>query len=456
MTKTVLIANRGEIACRIIRACRAEGLQTVAIYAPVEAQALHVAMADRSVAIEAAKPVQSYLAIVAIVEAARACGAHAVHPGYGFLAENAAFAEAVEAAGIAFIGPHAKTIHLMGDKERARELARDAGVPVLSGSERFAPGALDGLAEAAEAVGYPLLVKSCAGGGGIGMRVVEQPAELERTVQATQKQAESAFGDGTVFLERYIPEARHVEVQVFGFGDGQAVHLFERECSIQRRFQKIVEESPAPGIGESVREAMTGAALSLARKAGYRSAGTLEFIVDARTQDFFFLEMNTRIQVEHPVTEMVTGVDLVRLQLRQALGSLCADDLPQATIVQKGHAIELRLCAENPARMFLPSPGTLETLSFPEESASLRIESGFRQGDRVTAHFDSMIAKIIGYGETREAAIASLREACKATKLGSYTSNLPFLQALIDHEAFARGETFTNFLQAHRSELPLG
>lgn len=453
--KKVLVANRSEIACRIMRACKQAGFNTVAIYAPVEEASLHVALADERICIPAPKPVQSYLDIHAIVKAAVEVGADAVHPGYGFLAENEDFAEAVEAAGLVFVGPRPETIRMMGDKERARSLAKAAGVPVLEGSPRFPEGALDGLENAASTIGYPLLIKSCAGGGGIGMRIVEDEKDLLNTAQSTQTLAARSFGDGTIFLERYVQNARHVEVQVFGFGDGRAIHFYERECSIQRRFQKIVEESPSPGISEHVRERMTAAALALAESVEYRGAGTLEFIVDGKNGEFFFLEMNTRIQVEHPVTEMVTRQDLVALQLKLAAGMISSADFNQSDIRLGGHAIEVRLCAENPARMFLPSPGLLETLVFPPESSSVRIETGLRQGDKVTAHFDSMIAKIICHGETRTEAIAKMKVALEKLDVGSFICNLGLLKAIISNDAFEAGETFTSFLTQHKEGLGL-
>ncbi len=312
--KKVLIANRGEIACRVIRSCEGLGLRTVAVHSEADANAMHVALADEAVGVGPAPAAQSYLRVEAILQAARATGADAIHPGYGFLAENHDFAAAVQHAGLVWIGPAPKTIEDMGDKERARQLAFAAGVPILPGSPRFAPGDTSGMDEAAREVGFPLLVKAASGGGGIGMRRVATATELASTVEATQSMAQRAFGDGTVYFERLIAEARHVEVQVFGFGDGHAVHLFERDCSLQRRFQKIVEESPAPALPDATRAAMFDAAVALCRQERYRGAGTVEFIVDAQTQRFYFLEMNTRIQVEHPVTEMITGLDLVAMQ----------------------------------------------------------------------------------------------------------------------------------------------
>ncbi len=451
--RRLLVANRGEIANRIFRSAKALGIETVAVYSEADAEALHVAAADQAVPIGPAKPAESYLRIEAILAAAREAGADAIHPGYGFLAENAGFARAVEAAGLVFVGPTPDQIEAMGDKERARALAERAGVPVLPGSRRFAQGETEGLAEAAEVVGYPLLVKAAAGGGGIGMRLVDGPGDLLKVAEATQILAGRAFGDGTIFLERYVRDARHVEVQVFGLGDGQAVHLFERECSIQRRFQKIVEETPSPGLDAATRERMCAAAAALARAVGYRSAGTIEFVVDDATCEFFFLEMNTRIQVEHPVTEMTTGRDLVALQLRLAGGEDLAGELRQDDIAASGHAIECRICAENPAKMFLPSPGRLDVLSFPPEGEGLRIDAGVREGDRVTPFYDSMIAKLIVHAPTREAAIERARAALAATRIEGIATNLAFLGRVLDHAAFRSGRTLTRFVDDNKADL---
>ena len=448
---TLLVANRGEIACRIIRSARSLGLRTVAVCSDADAEALHVTLADEAVSIGGAKPADSYLSVPAILQAARRTGAEAIHPGYGFLAENADFAQAVAQAGLVWVGPDAKSIEDMGDKERARLLARAAGVPILPGSARFAPGDLAGLEAAAEDVGYPLLVKASAGGGGIGMRLVEQQADLRRTVEATQGQAARSFGDGTVFLERYVPHARHVEIQVFGFGDGTAIHLFERECSIQRRFQKLVEESPSPGIAAETRTAMAHVAVALARQERYRGAGTIEFVLDDDSGAFYFLEMNTRIQVEHPVTECVTGLDLVALQLRLAMGENLGDTLRQEDVRQHGHAIEVRICAENPARMFLPSPGRITRLDLP--AAGARVDTGVRAGDTVTPYYDSMIAKVIAHTSDRAEAIARLLAALDETAIDGITTNVAFLRRVIDHGAFRAGRTLTGFLDAHKADL---
>ena len=450
--KRVLIANRGEIACRIARSCRRLGLETVAVYSEADADALHVAEADFRFGIGGASPAESYLRIDALLEAARATGADAVHPGYGFLAESAPFARAVEGAALVWIGPSPESIEAMGDKERARSIAQAAGVPVLPGSPRYGPDDLAGMTEAAERVGFPLLVKASAGGGGIGMRRVDRPDDLAAAVTATQSMALRAFGDGTVYLERFVPEARHVEVQVFGFGDGDAIHVHERDCSVQRRFQKIIEESPAPGLDEAVRARICAAAVALCRQQRYRGAGTVEFVVDARTRDFYFLEMNTRIQVEHPVTEMTTGIDLVGMQLQLAAGEASVV-LSQADVSASGHAIECRLYAERPARNFLPSTGQLTRLSLPATDRALRIDIGVRQGDRITHHYDPMIAKIIVHAPSRDAAIERMLAALAAVEIEGVETNLVFLRRTIDHRAFRAGEVITGFVDRHASDL---
>ena len=449
---TILVANRGEIACRVIRSARALGARTVAVYSEADRHSLHVEQADEAVHIGPAKAADSYLNVEAILAAARVSGATAVHPGYGFLAENAAFARRVTEAGLVWIGPGPDQIEAMGDKARARRIAQGAGVPVVPGSDRFPGGELAGLAAAAAAVGYPLLVKASAGGGGIGMRLVEAEDQLVKTAEATQTMAARSFGDGTIFLERYIPRARHVEIQVFGCGDGRAVHLHERDCSIQRRFQKVVEESPAPGLPADVRERMAAAAVALARQQRYTGAGTVEFIVDARTHEFFFLEMNTRIQVEHPVTEMISGVDLVALQLRLAGGDTLPD-LVQASIVTRGHAVECRIYAENPAKNFLPSPGRLNRLTLPASSDSVRIDTGVREGDTITAYYDPMIAKLICHGPDRDVALDAMQAALAASAIDGIANNIDFLGRVVSHPAFRGGEVFTGFIDTYKTEL---
>jgi 3-methylcrotonyl-CoA carboxylase alpha subunit len=450
--RKVLIANRGEIACRVIRSCRELGLETVAVHSEADVAALHVALADEAVPIGPAKAQESYLKIDAVLAAARDTGADAVHPGYGFLAENADFARAVATAGLIWVGPRPATIEDMGDKERARLLAHGADVPILPGSGRFAPDDLSGLHDAAGEVGYPLLVKASAGGGGIGMQRVDGPDTLDKVVQSTQTMAARAFGDGTVFLERLVPKARHVEIQVFGLGDGHAVHLFERECSIQRRFQKIIEESPAPRLDAGTRRAMAEAAVALAKQERYRGAGTVEFVVNAETSAFYFLEMNTRIQVEHPVTEMNTGFDLVGLQLRLARGDDLSN-LGQESVVSRGHAIECRLYAENPDKMFLPSPGRLTRFRLPPAAPDVRIDTGVREGDQITVYYDPMIAKVICHGQDRATAIRRTAETLRAIELEGLVSNIPFLVRTLEHPAFAAGDTHTGFVDAHRAQL---
>lgn len=449
--KTVLIANRGEIACRVIRSCRALGLQSVAVYSEADRNALHVELADKAIGIGPAPARDSYLRADRILDAARESSADAVHPGYGFLAENPVFAEQVKRSGLVWIGPTSTSIRDMGDKERARELARAAGLPIVPGSVRFSPGELTGLEPAGERVGYPLIVKATAGGGGIGMRRVDSPAKLRETAEATQSMAAKSFGDGSIYLERYIESARHVEIQVFGFGDGHAVHLFERDCSIQRRFQKVIEESPAPGLTDEVRHAMAKAATRLCQHQRYAGAGTVEFIVDVNASDFYFLEMNTRIQVEHPVTEMNTRRDLVGMQIELARGTLTR--LQQREIIAEGHAIECRIYAENPTKNFMPSPGRLRRFCIPEQSSNVRIDSGFRSGDEVTPFYDPMIAKVICHGETRDAAIMRMIKTLATIEIDGIATNLAFLRATIDHPGFREGKVFTGFVDRFRTSL---
>jgi acetyl-CoA carboxylase biotin carboxylase subunit len=448
----VLVANRGEIACRVMSACRSLGLSTVAVYSEADANALHVASADAAVLVGPPPPRESYLKIDAILRAARESGADAVHPGYGFLAENRAFADEVIAAGLTWIGPAPQTITDMGDKERAREIAKAAGVPVVPGSARFAMDQLSGIEKAAEEIGYPVLVKAAAGGGGIGMRRVEREADLMAAARATQALAEKAFGDGTVYLEKFIARARHVEVQVFGFGNGGAVHLFERDCSIQRRFQKIIEESPAPGVPSAILQRMYASAVALCAQERYRGAGTIEFILDAQTNDFYFLEMNTRIQVEHPVTEMNTGVDLVGLQLQFA-GGLPLSISRQDDVRAAGHAIECRIYAERPSKMFLPSPGPLTVFSLPPEAHGLRIDTGVREGDKITPHYDPMVAKVITHAPTRNDAIERMLAALAATRIEGIETNVSFLRRVLDSAAFRSGAVHTGFVDDHKQAL---
>ncbi len=450
--KKVLVANRGEIACRIMASCKRLGLETVAVHSEADAKSLHVASADQAVAIGPAPAKQSYLVADNILKAAAETGADALHPGYGFLAENAEFARRVAAAGITWIGPTPESIADMGDKERARLLARTAHVPILPGSRRIAVGALAGIDKLAAEVGYPLLVKAAAGGGGIGMRRVDDPAQLDAVVESTQALAEKSFGDGTVYLERLVEKARHIEIQVFGFGDGRAVHMFERECSIQRRFQKIVEESRAPNLPLDTLDRMAKAAVALAAEQRYRGAGTVEFVVDAERGSFYFLEMNTRIQVEHPVTEMLTGLDLVALQIRLAAGEPLAE-LAQPGVRARGHAVEARIYAENPSKNFLPSPGPLKVFGTPPVSPELRIDTGVREGDVISFHYDPMIAKMIAHGADREAAIDRLLDGLAAMRVEGVATNIEFLKRLMENAAFRAGDSFTGFIPAHAGDL---
>lgn len=449
--KRLLIANRGEIACRIIRAAKSLGIETVAVCSEADAAAMHVSMADHSVCLGPPQAAQSYLKQEALIEAARSTGADAVHPGYGFLAESAAFARKVTGAGLTWVGPSPETIADMGDKGQARILAIKAGVPVLPGSESFAEGKLDGLEAAGAAVGFPLLVKATAGGGGIGMQRVDDPAKLRKIAERTQSAAARSFGDGSVFLERFIARARHIEIQLFGFGDGRAVHLFERDCSLQRRFQKVVEESPAPQLDRAIAERMGEVACALAGAVHYSGAGTVEFVLDADTGEFFFLEMNTRIQVEHPVSEMVTGTDLVAAQLRLAAGEDLTDDLSGRALA--GHAVECRLYAENPAKKFLPSPGTLERFTLPEGMEGIRIDTGVREGDTITPFYDPMIAKIIAYGDSRDQAIGRINAALRATEVEGLVTNRDFLIAVTSNPTFKGGDVWTGFIDTHLDDL---
>jgi 3-methylcrotonyl-CoA carboxylase alpha subunit len=447
--KRLLVANRGEIAVRIIRACRELGISTVAVYSEADANARHVQAADDAVAIGPARAADSYLSIPRLIEAARASGADAVHPGYGFLSENAAFAEACEQAGLVFVGPPAPVIARMGSKIEARRLVSAAGVPVVPG-ETPEEQSDRGLKQAIERVGLPALVKASAGGGGKGMRTVRDAGEIETAVQAARREAGAAFGDATLYVERLVDRPRHVEVQVFGDAHGRVVHLFERDCSAQRRHQKVIEESPSPAVTPALRARMTEAAVAAAKAVGYRNAGTIEFLVDAGGASFYFLEMNTRLQVEHPVTEQVLGVDLVRAQL------LVADGQPlpwtQDALAQRGHAIEARVYAEDPAQGFLPQAGSLLRYSEPRWPG-VRVDSGVAEGDDVSVHYDPMIAKVIATAETRNLAIARLAFALREFSIEGVRTNLPFLVTLLELPAFRHGEVDTGFLDREAATI---
>ncbi len=440
MFDSLLIANRGEIACRVIETTRRLGIRCIAVYSDADADARHVALADRAVRIGPAPARESYLRIPAIIEAARAEGADAVHPGYGFLAENADFAQACLDAGLAFVGPPPAAIRAMGDKGGARALAEAAGVPVLPG---VTDEGLDdaALARAAARIGFPLVVKPVAGGGGKGMRIVAGEADLEAALAAARREAGAAFGDDRLVIERWLDRPRHVEVQLFADQAGNVVHLFERDCSVQRRHQKVVEEAPA--VPARLRARLAEATVALARAVDYVGAGTVEFLVGGE-EDFYFLEMNTRLQVEHRVSEMITGLDLVEWQLRVAAG----EPLPrgQDEIALSGHAIEARLYAEDPARDFLPAAGRIEHLDLPAPGDDLRIDAGVRAGDVVSPHYDPLIAKIVAWGTTRRRAIARLAAALEETCVAGPATNRDFLRRLLAHEAFAAGPVDTGFV----------
>ncbi|MEO1491125.1 MAG: acetyl/propionyl/methylcrotonyl-CoA carboxylase subunit alpha [Pseudomonadota bacterium] len=444
MFSKILIANRGEIACRVIQTARRMGVATVAVYSDADAGTLHVEMADEAVHIGPAAARESYLVAERIIEAAQRTGAEAIHPGYGFLSENPDFVDAVKAARLTFIGPSASAIRAMGLKDAAKRLMEEAGVPVVPGyhGDDQDEGFLS--AKAAE-IGYPVLIKASAGGGGKGMRLVEDPADFGEALASAKREATAAFGNDHVLVEKFVTSPRHIEIQVFG--DGQrAVHLFERDCSLQRRHQKVIEEAPAPGMTPEVREAMGAAAVRAAEAIGYAGAGTVEFIVDGsgalRPDGFWFMEMNTRLQVEHPVTEEITGVDLVEWQLRVASGEALPARQEDLTIT--GHAFEARIYAEDASRNFLPATGPLEHLQFPGTGA--RIDTGVRAGDRITPFYDPMIAKVTVHGADRAEALGKLRRALAGTQVAGTVTNVSFLSALAAHEGFGRGEVDTGLI----------
>ncbi|MGM7666533.1 acetyl-CoA carboxylase biotin carboxylase subunit [Microbacterium sp. A93] len=443
MFKTVLIANRGEIACRVIRTLRSMGIRSVAVYSDADAGARHVRLADAAVRLGPAPAAQSYLDIEAVLEAARATGAQAIHPGYGFLAENAAFAQACADAGIVFIGPEAESIRVMGDKITAKNAVEARGVPTVPGIARTGMDN-DALAAAAPEVGYPLLIKPSAGGGGKGMHVVESEDQLAASLEAARREAAASFGDDTLFLERYVTTPRHIEVQVLADAHGHVIHLGERECSLQRRHQKVIEEAPSPLLDEATRARIGEAACETARSVGYRGAGTVEFIVPADSPDeFFFMEMNTRLQVEHPVTEEVTGVDLVEQQLRIAAGEVL--ELDQDDIVLDGHAIETRIYAEDPAAGFLPTGGLVDYVRHPE-GEGVRVDTALEDGLTVSVDYDPMLAKVITWGRDREQARARMVAALENTAVVGFTTNVEFLRALLELPAVVAGELDTGLI----------
>ncbi|TGQ66784.1 acetyl/propionyl/methylcrotonyl-CoA carboxylase subunit alpha [Mesorhizobium sp. M00.F.Ca.ET.186.01.1.1] len=457
MFSKILIANRGEIACRVIRTARKLGVRAVAVYSDADAKALHVELADEAVHIGPSPVGESYLRGDRIVAAALATGAEAIHPGYGFLSENPDFVDRVVAAGLIFIGPSASSIRAMGLKDAAKRLMEKAGVPVVPGYHGEAQEIVL-LASKAREIGYPVLIKARAGGGGKGMRRVEHPDDFSEALSSARREAKAAFGDDRVLVEKYVDKPRHIEVQVFGDNFGNAVHLYERDCSAQRRHQKVIEEAPAPGMTEALRKAMTEAAVKAAKAIDYSGAGTIEFIVDAsqglKADRFWFMEMNTRLQVEHPVTEMVTGIDLVEWQLRVASG----ERLPkmQTEIKLDGHAFEARLYAEDAAKGFLPATGTLHHLKFPDVAAkntAMRVETGVRAGDAISPYYDPMIAKLVVHAGDRDAALRGLHKALARTEVAGSTVNTAFLAALATDPDFVAGDVDTGLIGRHQQEL---
>jgi 3-methylcrotonyl-CoA carboxylase alpha subunit len=456
--KTILIANRGEIAVRVIRACKELGIESLAVYSDADARALHVTLADRAVRIGPPPAADSYLSIGAIIAAAKSSGAEAIHPGYGFLSENHDFAGACASNGITFIGPPAEVIATMGSKIAARTLAQEAGAPVVPG-EKPREQTDAAIADAARRVGFPVLLKPAEGGGGIGMKAVRDDAGLAAAIPQARREAQAAFGDGTLYVERLIDRPRHIEFQILADAHGNIVHLFERECSIQRRHQKVIEETPSPAVTPALRQKMGDAAVAVARAAGYRNAGTIEFLLDPSTgrgpggmddASFYFLEMNTRLQVEHPITEQVVGVDLVAAQIRIAAG----EPLPwrQDQLSQRGHAIEMRVYAEDPLRGYLPQAGTLLLYREPV-MPGIRVDSGFVEGDEVSVHYDPLMAKLIASGETRDAARRRAITALRNFPVLGIRTNTTLLLELLHHRRFIEGDVDTRFLDAEAEAL---
>lgn len=440
MFNKILIANRGEIAVRLIRGCHELGISTIAIYSDADRAALPVRMADEAIHIGASTPRESYLNIERVIDAAKKSGAQAIHPGYGFLSENADFAQAVQDAGLVFIGPSPDSIRAMGDKAEARRRAQTNHVSVVPGYQDG--NSNDDLTIAAERIGYPVMVKAAAGGGGKGMRIVATRSGLADALAAARREAQNAFGDARLILEKYIPNARHIEFQILADQHANTIHLFERECSMQRRHQKIIEETPSPLLDAAMRDKMGRAAVDVARAVGYENAGTVEFIVDPESREYFFLEMNTRLQVEHPITEATTGLDLVQWQIRIASG----EKLPIANYQQRGHAIECRVYAEDPANQFLPATGKLLKVIEPR-GPGIRVDSGVTSGEEITVHYDPLIAKVITYAETRDAAIRKMQNALREYIVLGVTTNLEFLQAVLAHAEFQVGTATTAFVE---------
>lgn len=448
MLKKCLIANRGEIAVRIIRACQELGIQTLAVYSSADDNARHTQLADEAIWIGEASPSTSYLNIKMLIQVALEHDCDCVHPGYGFLSESAVFAQAVIDAGLVWAGPSPHAIRQMGVKTTARVLMQGAGVPVVPGFQAETVSDDQWQIEA-QRIGYPIMVKASGGGGGKGIRIVHDPDDLLESIQSAQREAQQAFGNALVFLEKYIENGRHIEIQVLADTHGNTVHLFERECSIQRRHQKIIEESPSPLISEDIRQQMGASAVAAAQAVGYSNAGTVEFIATSEG-DYYFLEMNTRLQVEHPVTEMVTGLDLVKLQFQIASGE--ALPFTQSDIQQTGHAIECRIYAEDPHNQFLPAIGTIQTF-IPPSGNGIRVDSGIQSGDEITIHYDPMIAKLIVHDQNRDMAIQRMLKALHETVILGTTTNLDFLIALVDHSVFRDGEIHTRYIDDHLADL---
>ncbi|CAM3689772.1 Methylcrotonoyl-CoA carboxylase subunit alpha, mitochondrial [Pseudomonas reidholzensis] len=446
---TLLVANRGEIACRVMRTAKAMGLTTVAVHSAIDREARHAREADTRIDLGGSKAAESYLDIAKLLAAAKASGAQAIHPGYGFLSENAGFARAIEQAGLIFLGPPASAIDAMGSKSAAKALMETAGVPLVPGYHGDAQD-LDTFRAAAERIGYPVLLKASAGGGGKGMKVVEEEGQLADALASAQREAQSSFGDARMLVEKYVLKPRHVEIQVFADQHGNCLYLNERDCSIQRRHQKVVEEAPAPGLAPALRQAMGEAAVRAAQAIGYVGAGTVEFLLDARGE-FFFMEMNTRLQVEHPVTEAITGLDLVAWQIRVARG----EPLPisQAQVPLMGHAIEVRLYAEDPANEFLPATGTLSLYRESAPGEGRRVDSGVSEGDSVSPFYDPMLGKLIAWGEDREQARLRLLAMLDEFAIGGVKSNIAFLRRILAHPAFAAAELDTGFIPRHQEVL---
>jgi acetyl-CoA carboxylase biotin carboxylase subunit len=449
MIKKILIANRGEIAIRIMRACRELGIQTVAVYSEADQDALYVEHADEAIHIGDSTPKESYLNSDRLIHAALDSNADAIHPGYGFLSENASFAAAVVAAQLTFIGPSADSIHLMGDKAESKIRMKQAGVPTVPGVEGLESD--EDFEKAANEIGYPVLVKAAAGGGGKGMRVVNAGSELSEGIESARREALNAFGDERLLIEKYLANAHHVEFQVFGDQYGNLVHLFERECSVQRRHQKIIEETPSPLLIPELRAEMGKAEVAAAKAVGYYNAGTVEFIVDPDTLKFYFLEMNTRLQVEHPVTELVIGIDLVHWQIRVAAGE--PFPFPQSHFTQRGHAIECRIYAEDPTNGFLPSTGRLLQYIEPR-GPGIRVDSGFTVGSEVSHFYDPLLAKLIAQAEDRESAIQRMQAALKEFVVHGVITNIDFLQAVLSHPDFADGEVTTRWVETNFDWTP--